>query len=266
VSGRRASSEHGHRGGRYHVVLLSWVSKRLSGLEQMRAPLIGISVNATFDVGASSARCYQTFTGVVRTLTYNLTMYTSTGSYVTVSDSTATSLSATWWNTTSVTMTAETVYFKSGVLEASPFIVRFKEADFQTSSADLTAPTSQSTATSSGAAATETHTKHSGLSTGAKAGIGVGAALGALLLVGVGFAIFWLRKKKTRRNHEKATETPVWNSEVDHASTPGELPTKWSTAELHAQPMPPKELQASRYREVNPDEPAELGDVSMSGR
>jgi hypothetical protein len=115
VSGRRASSEHGHRGGRYHV-----------------APLIGISVNATFDVGASSARCYQTFTGVVRTLTYNLTMYTSTGSYVTVSDSTATSLSATWWNTTSVTMTAETVYFKSGVLEASPFIVRFKEADFQT--------------------------------------------------------------------------------------------------------------------------------------
>ena len=60
--------------------------------------------------------------------------------------------------------------------------------------------------------------------------------------------------------------TPVWNFEVDGTQAPGELPTKWSTAELHAQPVPLKELQTSRYREVNSDEPVELRDILLSGR
>jgi hypothetical protein len=232
-------------------------------MEQIRAPLIDLSTSATFTEGVSSARCYQTFSGL-RTLSYNSTIYTMTASWVTATDSSSSSL--TYWNTTSVTPTAETVFFKLGTLEAEPFIVRFKEADFQTSSAISTASRSQDIATSSEAAATETHIKDPGLSIESKAGIGVGASLGVLLLVAIGLAIFWLRRKKMRRNDEKATGAPVWNSEADNTRAPCELPTRWSTAELHAQPMPPKELQASRYREVNPDDPAELGDVSMSGR
>jgi hypothetical protein len=205
-------------------------------------------------------RCYSAFSGL-RTLSYNSTIYTTTGTWTTATDSASSSFVR--WNTTSVTMTAETVFFKDGTAKAEPFVVRFKEADFPTSSAASTSSTIQSTATSSETAATETRIINSGLSTGAKAGIGVGACLGVVLLVAIGLAMFWLRRKK-RRNDEKSTVTPVWNSETDNAHAPSELPTKWSTAELHAQPMPPKELQASRYREVNPDDPAELGGVSVS--
>jgi hypothetical protein len=148
----------------------------------------------------------------------------------------------TTWNTSYVTAAAETVFFKLGTLEAEPFIVRFKEADFQTSSG--TVSVGQNAAPSTEAAATtETSIKDVGLTTGAKAGIGIGATLGGLLLVAVGLAVFWLRKKKRKNNHdEKDISQPEWNFAVDGAQTPGELPTKWSTAELHAQPMPPKEL------------------------
>lgn len=170
------------------------------------------------------------------------------------------------WNTTSVTATAETVFFKLGTLEAEAFVVRFRDADFQTSSNP--ASTSRDTAPPSDhAAATEITFKDQGLTTGAKAGIGVGTTLGTLLLAALGLAIFWLRKKKRKNDSvEKAVGTPEWNVDVDITQAPGELPTRWSTAELHAQPMPPKELQASRYREVNPDEPAESGDARMSVR
>ena len=197
-----------------------------------------------------------------------MTIYTSTWSYITSGDaaSTTESPSFTRWNTTSVTATAETVFFKLGTLEAEPFIVRFREADFQTSS--IPASTSRGTAPPSDpAAATETKSRDQGLTAGAKAGIGVGATLGTLLLVAIGLAIFWLRKKRRKNGSgEKAVGTPEWNVELCGTQAPGELPTKWSTAELHAQPMPPKELHASRYREVNPDEPAELGDAPTSGR
>jgi hypothetical protein len=199
----------------------------------------------------------------LKTLSYNATIYTTTWSYIKASDS-ATTSSYTEWNTTSVTTSVETVFIKQGTLEAEPFIVRFREADFPTN--NTTSP-SQSSATSSEAATTASSRNDPGLATGVKAGIGVGAALGALLLVGIGLGVFWLRRKKSRNNDKKAIGTPtVQNSEVDESHAPSELPTKWSTAELHAQPTPSKELQASQYREVNPDEPAELADVSMSGR
>jgi hypothetical protein len=185
-----------------------------------------------------------------------MTVYTSTWSSISASDAAATeSPSWTTWNTTSVTATAETVFFKLGTLEAEPFVVRFKEADFQTSSNTVSTSRGTAPASETAVATTETNVKD------------VGATLGTLLLVAVGLAIFWFRKKRRMSsNNEKVLGRPEWNFEGDAAQAPGELPTKWSTAELHAQPMPPKELQASRYREVNPDEPAELGDVSMSGR
>ena len=162
-----------------------------------------------------------------------------------------------------MTATAETVFFKLGTLEAEAFVVRFRDADFQTSSNP--ASTGRDTAPPSDhAEATEITFKDQGLTTGAKAGIGVGATLGTLLLAALGLAIFWLRKKRKNDSSEKAVGTPEWNVDVDSTQAPGELPTKWSTAELHAQPMPLKELQASRYREVNPDEPAELGNARES--
>lgn len=86
-----------------------------------------------------------------------------------------------------------------------------------------------------------------------------------LLLVAIGRAVVWLRKKERRSrsngNDEKATDVPVWNSEVDGTQAPGKLRTKCSPAELHAQPMPSRDLQASRYREASPDEPVKLRDV-----
>jgi hypothetical protein len=226
-------------------------------------------VNATHRGEGSSARCFQTFSGL-RTFSYSSKFSTTTGSYITFSQSGTATSTYSEWDTTSATTTAETVFIKFGTLEAKPYVVRFRESDLQTNInstfSSTSSPTGQTSATGSGNVTTGNDLTSPGLTTGAKAGIGVGAALGALFLVAIGLAVFWIRKKKIKKNDEKTRGTPLWNAEANDVQAPRELPTKWSTAELHAQPMPPKELQVSRYREVNPDDPAELGDVSMSSR
>lgn len=87
---------------------------------------------------------------------------------------------------------------------------------------------------------------------GAKAGIGVGAALGALALLALGFLIY-KRRQKRRVVHVPAQE--------DWAAS-------GQKAELHNEPVQPKELPAHAdgytqvspgYTEVNPRDPAELG-------
>jgi hypothetical protein len=124
-------------------------------------------------------RCHQTFSGL-RTFNYDATINIQTSGYKpvsTVTGSGSESLSSyTRWGTTRIPTSVETVYFKLGTLEAKPFIVRSKEVDFSTSSK---APTRQSTAD-----------EDPGLTSGAKVGIGVGAALGVLLLVALGLAGF----------------------------------------------------------------------------
>lgn len=186
------------------------------------------------------------------------------------------------WNTSEVTATAETVFVVEGTFEAEPFIVRFKEADFQTNSTASTLPTNQSTATPADATSADIDSINKGLSSGAKAGIGVGATLGALFLVATGLAVFWFRKKRKGSNDEKAVNTPAWESGLHNTDASGELPAEpsrselnnahatselpSSIAELNTEPTSPRELQASRYREVNSDDPLELGATSLLGR
>ncbi|KAJ0417965.1 hypothetical protein BJY00DRAFT_288709 [Aspergillus carlsbadensis] len=108
-----------------------------------------------------------------------------------------------------------------------------------TASATTTTPTPSSTATStSSSTSTDTpepvDTSSGGLSTGAKAGIAVGAAAGALLLVGFAF-LFWRRSRKRGvEGHEQGhSQPPVVTRQADYGghyaasnSTPSELPAK----------------------------------------
>lgn len=96
--------------------------------------------------------------------------------------------------------------------------------------------------------------------TGAKAGIGVGATAGCLTLVALGAWLFWSWKRKASRALSSSSSAVV----PAKTEAPGELPEGSSVAEVSGQPLPPREMYASRYREVNPEDPAELVDDTRS--
>ncbi|KAJ5168760.1 uncharacterized protein N7482_004354 [Penicillium canariense] len=96
---------------------------------------------------------------------------------------------------------------------------------------------------------TQTSQPGTSLSTGAKAGIGVGAAAGGLILIGAAlFLLYWRRKRDQRLFN------PVADEPHDLADEPHELATDTSKAELpgHAIPV---EVDALKARLP----PAELG-------
>jgi hypothetical protein len=136
----------------------------------------------------------------------------------------------TYRNTTiPITTTVSTnAFIDYGTFSAKPFIVRFTKEELEIT----------------GDGNPEVQTGHS-LSTGAKAGIGVGAALGAFVLLALGVFLY-LRKARSQRNQ---TVQSNWLSS-EHK------------AELHNETIQPKELPATQnrsYHEVNPGAPAELG-------
>jgi len=113
-----------------------------------------------------------------------------------------------------------------------------------TSSVVRTVSTSTSTTTTSpaasigSAATTETPTPDGGLSTGAKAGIGVGAALGAILLVGLGIWIAKMMNKRKEAQAQAAYHNPdvegyygqhpqkyAYYAEADAVTAPLEIPS-----------------------------------------
>lgn len=53
---------------------------------------------------------------------------------------------------------------------------------------------------------------HGGLSSGAKAGIGIGAALGGLCLVAIGIATWMVRRRQTMKSSDDDAERKVDNS------------------------------------------------------
>ncbi|KAL2858594.1 hypothetical protein BJY01DRAFT_241924 [Aspergillus pseudoustus] len=84
-------------------------------------------------------------------------------------------------------------------------------------------PTSPVTVTVFSALPTETNTSRGGdgLSSGAKAGIGVGVALGFILIAAVG-AIFWFRRRK-RRGEDALREPPVITQNASVRMPPFEM-------------------------------------------
>jgi hypothetical protein len=102
----------------------------------------------------------------------------------------------------------------------------------------------------------------SGLITGAKAGRGVGTALGALFLIGMGSVLFFIRRRRSRASVGEANGPATaeledqdatlatkkqylggqWRSEAEVMRDPGELDSR----AVHVVPGPPAELEAGQ--------------------
>lgn len=158
------------------------------------------------------------------TLSFNSSSYTSVFATVPARETFPASLVMIEFPVT-VTEIRMTVYLYTAQFTASAFIVRYRQDDFK--------------ATGALASATDQHTP--GLSTGAKVGIGVGAALAVVALLVLGFLVYRRRQKRT------VTSVPPQDDRVTKVK-----------AELHNETVQPKELPAHGYREVNPRDPAEL--------
>lgn len=106
---------------------------------------------------------------------------------------------------------------------------------------------------------------HSGLSTGAKAGIGIGVSLGALFLAGFGAFAFWWGKRSEKRKKKDGDEATTRMTtkaelgpgiprrrELEDTSVPlndeekAELERRRRTAELEGSPVSPVELPSER--------------------
>lgn len=140
-----------------------------------------------------------------------------------------------------------------GTLSASPFGVHFKQEELTQTSANATSGgTSSGTGNST---SPDDVLSSSALSTRAKAGIGVGATFGVLLLVALGFFLYHRRVR--RQKHQEQGVTPDWLSNEHKA----ELHLETYKAELRNGTVQLKELSATQkvsYLEVNPTAPAEL--------
>lgn len=146
------------------------------------------------------------------------------------------------------------------MLYANAVSIRWQSTDFP----QATATTSSET-TSTSLPEIPTY-KHSGLTTGAKAGIGVGVTLGVILALGGALGFFYLRRKRREDppqapdEPENMTEpgntgSPSTKTEVSAAADqqPAELPTPtYFTAELpstHFGSLEPKPAELDGYHE-----------------
>lgn len=146
-----------------------------------------------------------------------------------------------------------------------------------TTSASATSASAVSRTTSGAAAATSSSTANddtaSGLSSGAKAGIGIGVVLAVALIASAIFAIFFLRRRKSRQKrqydpspdknnlygpgyhelmqHEASAQTPV---EMPSRSAAQELPGGDLTVELESER--PNSM-AKKFRRESEDRPHE---------
>jgi hypothetical protein len=161
---------------------------------------------------------------------------------------------------------------------AERFNVPFTPAPSPGTSSSLPSATTPLSASAPGSSTTGLSEPSSGLTTGAKAGIGVGAVLGFSLIIGLVVAILFMRRKRQQRVKVGVVDTGAstpemedqdqdlakrkwylggrWRAEVDAPRKAGELDPIRRAAELDA-PQKVGELD-SRAVHVVPGPPAEL--------
>ena len=152
-----------------------------------------------------------------------------------------------------VALTTETVTLQPSTEAVNGFgvSIRYKVADFVSSTSSTSSPTTTSPGGSSSPSPTNSNSPaptptSSGLSTGAKAGIGIGIGLVALLAV-VGLAVFARKRKRQQQLHYPLQELP------DSSMKQG--PSKWGGQSVAKS----QEL----YANVSP---AELGNHELNYR
>ena len=169
------------------------------------------------------------------TITYNSTWTATTSAYSTMYPGGSTSSGYVPSTKTSVYETTQTIFVYAGTRVAKPIILHYIQ-DESSESLPTTSTNSDSplTPTSSNSVSyrpptidTPSATQQKGLSSGAKAGIGVGVVLGVCALLLLGFLLYRLRKRRTTRG----------------GSTP-----RPRTPELSNEPMEVKELSNDTMR------------------
>jgi ABC-type uncharacterized transport system permease subunit len=183
-------------------------------------------------VNHTSSGCVGYITGTLATLRFDNTFYTPTSALVA-----PTAAGTAEWSTYPVSASVRTnwtiTYLYYAAYTASPLVVRYKQEEFAS--------------TASSASNTNTpNTTSNALSTGAKVGVGVGAAFAVLALLIIGFMLY------KRRQGIKAAQT---------AASPQEANTSTEQkAELHNETAKPKEMPAQGYSELDTQDPSELGE------
>lgn len=159
------------------------------------------------------------------TITYNSTYTVSRSDYSEITTAVPTSSTYIPFNETSTTERVETIFVYRASLAAHPVIRTLKQDEISTGvPVATTASASPLTLTSVAPSATSERgtSNQEGLSSGTKAGIGIGVALGVCALVSLClFFLYRSRKRKTTRGE----------------NSPG-----WRTPELSNKPMEVKEL------------------------
>lgn len=124
------------------------------------------------------------------------------------------------------------------------------------SSSSQTAPSSSSLTASSSpsaSASAEPSSNNNGLSTGAKAGIAIGAVFAAVAIAAIAYLFY--------RNHRKIKELEARARPQDLSVEPKATPTEYYGQEY--QPVPPSELD-QRYTYELPTQPQELSGVEAA--
>lgn len=192
----------------------------------------------------ASNACTGSFSSSLMSLAYRTTITTTTDILV----STDVSRTQAYWLTTPATITSDIstntfVYY--GILSAQPFVAVFKQEEIPQT------VTSAPPSSTSGGPYTSTPpsnpTSSSALTIGAKAGIGVGAVLGVLLLIGLG--VLFHRRRSGRPKLEDHGRLRDWSFNE-------------CKPELHNEAVRPREMDAphkAAYVDVNSTAPVELG-------
>ena len=150
-------------------------------------------------------------------------------------------------NSSSISEVTETIFVYAGIAAANPIIAVFQSDEFP-SSVTLASTTS---ANSSMLVTSSPSGEQGALSSGTKAGIGIGVALGVCAMVALGFLIYRSRKRKTAGERSTSGgERPTSNNEQtkpeelsndamrDHElpdSSRQELEVRHAVAEAHDQ-------------------------------
>lgn len=139
---------------------------------------------------------------------------------------------------------------QSRAFKLNPIVISSSTSSSSSTTSTSSSSTSMTVPTSTTSTPSSTASSSSDLSPGAKAGIGVGAALGAIALIAlaVGATLYCVRRK--RRN--AATEVDARPAMAQDPSYHDDPHKQYSYAQTYEAPVPPSELVGSEVRSEFP--------------
>ncbi|KAJ5396947.1 hypothetical protein N7509_005060 [Penicillium cosmopolitanum] len=152
-----------------------------------------------------------------------------------------------------------TSYGGSYGVNAKGISIRWKEADFATTTTS-SSPTTSRTSTSTSTSKASDFNSSAGLSPGAKAGIGVGVGLGVPLLLGVLYLIYLVRRNTARKEAAAAAADRGMSSHSGPSAPqpqPGYMPVNHDYGQQNMY-EPSYEMSSDTHKDTPPQEMSTL--------